>query len=144
MGMTIKIFFILITLMLVSCGRSPFEGELMDSRQLKIFGNEKQKSNYQIDGIYFSFLKNKDFVLYDENHLEILTKDLNGNLLDIRNDELEIYLWMPEHGHGSYPISISNASIGKLLLDEIYFTMPGFWQLVIKFKNKEIKWPIYL
>lgn len=48
------------------------------------------------------------------------------------------YLWMPEHGHGSSPIEITEVD-GSYLLSDIWFIMPGLWELRLEvLKGTEI------
>lgn len=61
----------------------------------------------------------------------------------------EAYLWMPNMGHGSFPISIKKMGSGFYELSELYFTMPGLWNLHLEFYEDEtlvgeILWPIEL
>jgi len=45
------------------------------------------------------------------------------------NSELYVDLWMPSHGHGSSPISITKNKDGSYLISDVYFIMPGLWQI---------------
>lgn len=139
--MTIKILIPILLLGFLSCGRSPFEYELRDASDSFIKGEDNQEIVYKLDDYSFRFSRSKKFVLYEENKISIIS-DIEENSLDNYN----IYLWMPEHGHGSYPISIKYLGESLFELKDVYFTMPGYWTLVIENKDtkKEIKWPIYL
>lgn len=139
--MIIKIIIPFIIILLTSCGKSPFEYELIRNTDKLIQGDNSQEILYRLDNYYFRFIKTKNFVLYDENKIKI-NSDMEENTFDNYN----VYLWMPEHGHGSYPISIRYLGDSLYELSDVYFTMPGYWILVIQNKvtKKEIKWPINL
>lgn len=139
--MIIKIIIPLLLIILSSCGKSPFEYELISSTETFIKGEKNQEISYKLDNYYFKFIKTKNFVLYDENKIRINSDVEEGNF-----DNYNVYLWMPEHGHGSYPISIRYLGDSLYELSDVYFTMPGYWTLIIENKEtkKEIKWPINL
>jgi hypothetical protein len=43
--------------------------------------------------------------------------------------EISLELWMPEHGHGSSPVMIEKTADNRIRITDIWFIMPGFWQL---------------
>ncbi len=125
---------LLIFLLLLSCGRSPFE------KNTDITGSDPLKSEEKVE---FTFYKAKEFLLLEENRfLAIFTE--NNKLL---SDEftLKAKLWMPTMNHGSYPITIKKLSPGVFQLEEVFFTMEGLWDLHLEiYKNDklyaELKW----
>lgn len=131
--------FVLIPLLLslLSCGRSVFENEIkLGSGSVTI----SQNDYLSVDDLELKLLAS-DLKLYDENILKIDV--LNNTQFD--KSKYEIYLWMPEHGHGSFPISV-NVVDHDIELRDVYFTMPGKWELIVKNTStgKMIKWTINL
>lgn len=45
------------------------------------------------------------------------------------DSQLSVELWMPDHGHGSAPVEIEALGSGVFRVREVYFIMPGFWEL---------------
>lgn len=45
---------------------------------------------------------------------------------------LNIYIWMPEMGHGSSPVEIKKMNSTDYTISEIAFIMPGLWVLHIE------------
>lgn len=46
-----------------------------------------------------------------------------------------IVLWMPSMGHGSSPVKIERLDVGKFRASEIFFIMPGPWDIRYQLKN---------
>jgi hypothetical protein len=57
----------------------------------------------------------------------IETVDLNSNP--------QVVLWMPGMNHGSSPTSVQRIGIGTYQVDEVFFTMPGPWQIKFRLLN---------
>jgi len=53
----------------------------------------------------------------------------------VEDFHLEIELWMPSMNHGSSPVRVRHTDRGLFLAEEVFFVMPGDWQ--IKFQYKE-------
>lgn len=53
------------------------------------------------------------------------------------SSEVDVILWMPSMGHGSSPTTIQKIDIGSYLATNVFFVMPGEWE--IKFQIKENK-----
>ena len=50
----------------------------------------------------------------------------------ITGAELEVEPWMPGHGHGSPQVpSVTEEGDGEYLVENIYYSMPGYWELHI-------------
>lgn len=43
--------------------------------------------------------------------------------------DVALILWMPSMGHGSAPTTVSRLDVGTYRADEVYFIMPGEWDL---------------
>ena len=46
-----------------------------------------------------------------------------------------IILWMPSMGHGSSPVSIERVGLGTYRAFDIFFIMPGEWDIRYQLKN---------
>lgn len=47
----------------------------------------------------------------------------------------QVILWMPSMSHGSSPVSISREGVGHFRAENVFFIMPGEWQ--IRFQIRE-------
>lgn len=41
----------------------------------------------------------------------------------------QVILWMPSMNHGSSPTTVKRISIGTFQVDDVFFTMPGKWEI---------------
>lgn len=155
--------FILSILILSSCGKSPFlknsekdggtpKGTVFESdlrfstirgTQSDSSGNDISKSLYKVNGVW-QIGPNLD----SENKLLIIVSDEQGDRVDLPLT-LDPYIWMPDMGHGSFPIKLTRIGDGIYELSEIFFTMGGYWDFHIEFRFndlvvEEILWPINL
>lgn len=48
---------------------------------------------------------------------------------------LQVVLWMPSMGHGSSPVAIARVSQGTYRVSNVFFSMPGTWQIKFQFKQ---------
>ncbi len=48
---------------------------------------------------------------------------------------LKVIIWMPDMGHGSSPVTITKQAVGHYLVDRVFFSMHGQWQIRIQLKN---------
>ena len=46
-----------------------------------------------------------------------------------------VILWMPSMGHGSSPVTIHLISEGTYRVSDVFFTMPGLWDIRFQLKN---------
>lgn len=44
---------------------------------------------------------------------------------------IQVEFLMPEHGHGTSPVAVTEIGPGQFKVSEIYLTMPGHWQLAL-------------
>lgn len=66
--------------------------------------------------------------------LNFYTKNNPTILVNPPND-IYVYLWMPDMGHGSSPITLTQTTTGEFMAQDVYFLMNGLWQIRIQFKN---------
>ena len=45
---------------------------------------------------------------------------------------LKVYLWMPEMGHGSSPVTTTQLNSTDYIFSELAFIMPGLWDLHVE------------
>ena len=50
----------------------------------------------------------------------------------------EVVLWMPSMGHGSTPTKVFKADVGSYQVQDVFFIMPGEWQIRVQLKNGEV------
>ncbi|MBS1970544.1 MAG: FixH family protein [Bdellovibrionales bacterium] len=67
-------------------------------------------------------------------YLEFYNPADRSQFIDLQND-LEVVLWMPSMGHGSAPVKVEKTNPGQYLVSDVYFVMPGDWEIQIKLKN---------
>lgn len=93
----------------------------------------------------------------DEEYGSMLVKTHRPNLADgsmVFTDlslDPEVYLWMPSMGHGSVPTSVVKLDTGTYLVSNIYFIMPGDWEIRVQIKSEshsesqlsEVSFPYY-
>jgi hypothetical protein len=48
---------------------------------------------------------------------------------------VEVELWMPSMGHGSSPVTVTKISDTHFLATEVFFIMPGPWEIRINWKD---------
>lgn len=63
--------------------------------------------------------------------------------------DLKVKLWMPSMNHGSMPVTIEKVSNGVYEAREIFFTMPGEWDIHFQHHKdgelfEEVKWGLRL
>lgn len=48
---------------------------------------------------------------------------------------LKIVIWMPDMGHGSSPVKITKKAVGSYVVDNVFFSMHGDWQIRFQLLN---------
>lgn len=71
---------------------------------------------------------------YGEMILSFVDRTDQSRLIDPLAEPV-IVLWMPSMGHGSSPVKIERLDIGKFRASEIFFIMPGPWDIRYQLKN---------
>lgn len=123
--------YILLLFLFVSCGDSPFVEELKDT---SVSGQSSLNSTYYLAKTQTSVEIRWQIgpIVYDENFAVVLLRNSQGRLVDFSNGSIGLKLWMPSMGHGSYPVTIERLSQGVYKASEIFFTMPGDWEIQIQ------------
>lgn len=69
---------------------------------------------------------------------QLLIKSSNNpSLTQPLTHPLFIKLWMPSMGHGSSPVKIEKISEGNYLIHQVYFLMPGEWEIHFQLKSNQ-------
>jgi len=140
---------IFIFLALTACGRSPFTNENYNPSQLVQGQNTLQGAlAFPQQGLFIRPFWRNGPVVGDEGQLLIVVSDKDGHPKN-PSGQLSLYLWMPDMGHGSYPVSLKQIAIGVFEASEIYFTMDGLWDIHFQILREgqvleEIRWPLTL
>jgi hypothetical protein len=50
---------------------------------------------------------------------------------------LKVVLWMPDMGHGSSPVKLTKVAVGDYLVENVFFSMRGNWQIRFQLKNAQ-------
>tara|TARA_B100000925_G_scaffold57475_2_gene38090 strand:+ start:583 stop:1014 length:432 start_codon:yes stop_codon:yes gene_type:complete len=119
---------VFLLLFLISCGKSPFlDDPTLDTRQVQA-QSQKEKIFFKSENLDLHFYFKTPIVIGEEVTLIILFTNQEG-ILSSSDLDLNLKLWMPNMGHGSFPTSIHKITDGVYEVREIFFTMPGRWDL---------------
>jgi hypothetical protein len=133
---------VFLSLFLSSCGESPLWNHAMENNGLKKDSNEQVAESFKFSKTKFSFtldwitgpIKGESKFILKSWHEDL--GSLSGPYQDLPND-LHIYLWMPDMGHGSSPVKIKKLGTGEYEVNSIYFIMGGKWEIYFQLlKNK--------
>jgi hypothetical protein len=146
---------------LLSCGKSPFLDEVDSdttpgqgdnlSKQIELdtsIRDGQSTGGNSIEKYDFTGVWQVGPSTSGKNKMLVIINDHAGNRASIDYD-LHSFLWMPEMGHGSVPITITKISDGLYELTNIVFIMPGLWDIHFEFKNnnvvvEEVVWELNL
>lgn len=90
--------------------------------------------------LHLQWLKKPNSTEY--SHFQIQFKKLNSTEslspeeLNQIFSELAVVLWMPSMGHGSTPVKLFHKSPGVIDVENVFFIMPGDWEIRIQLKHK--------
>ena len=112
----LKIIILASILFSMSCGKSPLLNKV-NKPTTSLTGNIMVEEGYSLKWIVAPTL----------DELSSLELSLKGPLPPTR--KLHAYLWMPEMGHGSSSIEITQINANDFVLSELAFIMPGLWVL---------------
>ncbi len=127
-----RILLILLISLLYGCGDSPFVDSAAQSNQVQARDGLSTALSFPQSRYQVELRWQEGPIVYDEGLLTILITSPDGKLKNLPTGSLKLRLWMPSMGHGSYPISLLRISPGIYQASEIFFTMPGDWDLHIE------------
>lgn len=132
------LFLLAMHLFLISCAQPKYE---------KINrGSNNQKATEQKNSIEFFKSDLSAYVVWQESPVENKKLEMSLRFYNLKNDqpvvasinhELKVFLWMPDMNHGSAPVSLEKISDHEYKIKNIYFIMPGFWQIHFQILNNE-------
>lgn len=73
----------------------------------------------------------------DESRFVLRSWKMGAQTFADFNYTLKVKLWMPSMGHGSSPVKIRDRGDGTYKISDVYFTMPGHWQIRITLTDKD-------
>lgn len=154
-----KTVFLLFTLILTSCGNSPFinEGKSTSTKsadenallgKFVLSSGTRTARGDEIKAVSVRAIWNRGPEVGGNAKLTVFLLDAQGNRVGVE-EEVFGYIWMPGMGHGSAPIDHYKISDGVYELDRIFFIMGGYWEFHLQLKRNdkvvsEIKWPVEL
>lgn len=122
----LKIVFFIITFSLVSCGKSPLFNKLKKSSD-EITGGILLEEPLPNINNSFSLVWTTPPSL---NELGVFEITLSSPLK--ASQSFNVYIWMPDMGHGSSPVVMRALSSLNFEFSELAFIMPGLWVLHIE------------
>ena len=63
------------------------------------------------------------------------TRDAKTHQIIEIEDKVSVVLWMPSMGHGSTPTVVQRLDVGTYRASEVFFIMPGEWDLKFQLKT---------
>jgi hypothetical protein len=121
-----KIILFLLALTLLSCGKSPLLNKVSKASN-EIAGGILLSEQFPNEKLNFSMNWTVSPGLDDLSSFDLkLARPLN------QNQTLNIYIWMPDMGHGSSPVDIKQLNSTDYAVSEIAFIMPGIWVLHVE------------
>lgn len=121
-----KIILLLFALTVLSCGKSPLLNKVSKNLN-EISGGILLNEQFPNEKISFSINWITEPGLENLSSFELkLARPLS------QTQTFNIYIWMPEMGHGSSPVEISQLNATDYSVREIAFIMPGLWILHIE------------
>jgi hypothetical protein len=147
MKILIKIF--LLSVFLCSCGDSPFlNDESAPSANQSIVRSLNSSLVFPISKYQIEMFWRQGPLVSKESKILLIVTDQDSTPINL-DGNLQVKLWMPTMGHGSFPVKINNTGNGTYELSDVFFTMDGIWDIHfqrIKDSNmlEEIKWQLKL
>lgn len=121
-----KIVFFLFIFTLASCGKSPLLNKVSPPLS-EITGGVLLTEQFRQEQLGFSVNWIISPALDDLSSFEFkLERPLRNN------QSLNVYIWMPEMGHGSSPVEMKQLNSTDYLFSELAFIMPGLWVLHVE------------
>jgi len=121
-----KIVFFLIIFTLAGCGKSPLLNKVGKNLN-EVKGGSLLSEQFPKIQIGFSMDWIVSPALDELSSFELkLERELTPS------QHLNVYLWMPEMGHGSSPVEVQQINSTNYIFSELAFIMPGLWVLHVE------------
>ena len=105
--------------------------------------------NWETRNLSLNLFLYDQIIIGEEASALLVITDEYGTLRS-PSDTINLYLWMPNMGHGSFPVNLNKIDEGIYKINDIFFTMNGTWDLHLQLLNSdedvidEEKWSIIL
>lgn len=77
-----------------------------------------------------------DLRVGENRPIKLILSDINGR--PVEGADVKASPWMMEHGHGSNKhTKVQEKGNGLYIIENVYLTMKGKWDLIIEIKHKE-------
>lgn len=135
-----KISTLLSALAFVGCAQPRYENITVENKNDTSTNQKLGECSLQFKNSGYCVFWNWETVPTNKAYGSFTFKVLRSNLLDQSpmpvdiNETMAVVLWM-KMGHGSAPTKVTKVDIGSYRVSNVFFTMPGEWQ--IKFQIKE-------
>lgn len=111
---------------LTSCGKSPLFNKVSKNLS-EVTGGVLLSEQFTKEQLGFSMNWIVSPTLDDLSSFEFkLDRPLKNN------QTLNVYIWMPEMGHGSSPVEMKQLNSTDYIFSELAFIMPGLWVLHVE------------
>ena len=128
----LKIILLSCFLALMSCGKSPLLNKVKNGVN-DVAGNASLSENFPKEKVSFSYKWTTP------PSLEVLSAfEINLSSPLKSNQSLNAYIWMPDMGHGSSPITINQLNSTDYSFTDVAFIMPGLWVLHIEILENNV------
>lgn len=132
----LHVLMLFVVLIFTSCGRSPLLKELSKENGNLQAMETLRKFNTTSQNIQLNWITG---INTNEEGKAIIILTKNGAVYDDSTYSLGAYLWMKSMGHGSSPVVITKLANGVYQISELYFSMPGDWQLHLTLNKNNSK-----
>lgn len=126
-------FFILILILFVSCAKPHYVSGL-EGKIDGITGECGFLFSTEDICLKTEWVQKPSESTYGEMNLNFVDRSDQTRFIDPVNGP-SIVLWMPSMGHGSSPVKIERTDIGRYKASEIFFIMPGPWDIRYQLKD---------
>lgn len=120
------VIFMLVSLLLAGCGKSPLLNKLENSFQ-EVSGSIFLSERFPNKALEFTI----QWTVAPS--LEVLSSFEITTAIPLKeNQTLNAYIWMPDMGHGSSPFEKNQVNSNLYNFSEVAFIMPGLWVLHVE------------
>jgi len=123
--------------LLLSCGYSPFLNHKNEGEQIPKTTVQETESCALLfsENTLCAFWKWEEGPKQGENRLRLFFSNHESHQPTSLSQNLNVEIWMPGMGHGSLPTHVTSVRSGEYLIENIFFSMPGEWEIRIQLLN---------